>query len=355
MIQSWLQPVWQRLLELGERLPHALLFVGPPGLGKRALAETLAARLLCDAPAADGLACGRCEACRWRLAGNHPDLHLLIPAADAEAAAASEPEAERESGSSKAKSNQIVIEQIRALQATLSVTGHHSTRRVVILDPAEAMNAYTANALLKLLEEPPAGCVFVLVSSAPRRLLPTIRSRCQQWAFSRPTAAALSAWCGQVGQQGADLLAISNGMPLAAERLAAAGGAALLARFVRDVGQLGVPARTGELLRLAAQWDAWLKSKEALAAGFGLSELVGWMLRWVSDLAVLRLGGRVRFFPQQQALLSALASRTDVAAAGSCYNDLIHIARHTQHPLNLRLVLEDLLLRYAKLLNGVRT
>lgn len=351
MIPSWLQPVWQRLLELGERLPHALLFVGPPGLGKRALAEVLAARLLCDAPAPDGLACGQCEACRWRLAGNHPDLHLLIPAADAEAAEGSEPERE----GAKPKSNQIVIEQIRALQATLNVTGHHSARRVVILDPAEAMNPYTANALLKLLEEPPAGCVFVLVSSVPRRLLPTIRSRCQQWAFSRPSAAALSAWRNQAGKEGAELLAISAGMPLAAERLAAAGGAALFARFVRDVGQLGCPSRTGELLRLAAQWETWLKSREALAAGFGLTELVSWMQRWVSDIAALRLGGRVRFFPQQLALLSVLASRTDVATAVSCYNELTRIGRHTQHPLNLRLVLEDLLLRYAKLLNGART
>ena len=57
MIHTWLQPTWQRLIELGERLPHALLFVGPAGLGKRELAEALAARLLCDTPRADGHAC----------------------------------------------------------------------------------------------------------------------------------------------------------------------------------------------------------------------------------------------------------------------------------------------------------
>ena len=183
MIHPWLQDTWTRLVELGERLPHALLFVGPPGLGKRELVEALAARLLCDAPTADGHACGRCTPCQWRLASNHPDLHYLVPAADLVADGAEGEGADPNAKEGKAKSAQIVIEQVRDLQTSLSVTGHHSSRRVVVLDPAEAMNVFTANALLKLLEAPPLGCVFLLLSSAPRRLLPTIRSRCQQWSF----------------------------------------------------------------------------------------------------------------------------------------------------------------------------
>ncbi|MBN8441796.1 MAG: DNA polymerase III subunit delta' [Thauera sp.] len=350
MIAPWLGETWTRLVGLGERLPHALLFVGPTGLGKRALAEALAARLLCDAPAADGRACGHCAACQWRLSGNHPDLHVVIPAADAEEADAGEGEAAREQGATKAKSSQIVIEQIRELQSALTVTGHHSARRVIVLDPAEAMNAFTANALLKLLEEPPAGCVFVLVSSAPRRLLPTIRSRCQQWAFARPDEAALAHWRAHAGKDAAALLAVGGGMPLAAERLAEAGGAALLDRFVRDLERLEPPGA----LRLAGQWEAWLKAKESAAAGFGLPQLIGWMQRWVSDLVALRLGGRVRFFPAQEGLLSALASRTSVASASNCYNEFNQIGRVAQHPLNLRLVLEDMLLRYVKVMTGAR-
>ncbi|ATE59911.1 DNA polymerase III subunit delta' [Thauera sinica] len=349
MIAPWLQQTWMRLVDLGERLPHALLFVGPAGLGKRALAEELAARLLCDAPAAGGRACGHCDACQWRMSGNHPDLHLVIPAADADDGESAEGEGAREPAT-KAKSSQIVIEQIRDLQSALSVTGHHSARRVVVIDPAEAMNVFTANALLKLLEEPPAGCVFLLVSSAPRHLLPTIRSRCQQWMFARPEAAALAHWRVHAGDESASLLAVCGGMPLAAERLAAAGGAALLERFVRDVGQL----QTANALRLAGQWEAWLKAKESAAAGFGLPQLVDWMRRWVCDLAALRLGGRVRFFPAQEGLLSALAGRVGVAAVSNCYNEFAQIGRVAQHPLNLRLFLEDMLLRYARATAGAR-
>ena len=351
MIHAWLQPTWQRLIELGERLPHALLFVGPAGLGKRELAEALAARLLCDAPRPDGHACDHCEPCQWRLTGNHPDLIRVVPAADA-AAAATEAEAETPARETPAKaaSAQIVIEQIRDLQASLNITGHHGSRRVVVLDPAEAMNLFTANALLKLLEEPPTGCVFLLVSSAPRRLLPTIRSRCQQWHFARPSEAELAHWKARADRDTQALLALGGGMPLAAERLAEAGGGALLARFVRDIGGL----QAADVLRLAGQWEAWLKSKEATASGFGLPELSDWMQRWVSDLAAVRLGGRVRFFPAQESVLAALASRMSVAAASGCYNELAQIHKVSRHPLSLRLVLEDMLMRYARAIAGAR-
>lgn len=354
MIHPWMQAEWARLVALGGRLPHALLFIGPGGLGKRDLAEALAARLLCDAPRADGSACGQCEPCQWRVSGNHPDFYRVIPAADAEKAESAEKSEGAgeggEGGSTKAKSAQIVIEQIRDLQSALAVTGHHSARRVAIIDPAEAMNVFTANALLKLLEEPPEGCTFLLVSSAPRRLLPTIRSRCQQWAFSRPDAVQLAQWQAQAGGTAGDLLALVGGMPLAAERLEEAGGAALFERFVRDLAQL--PG--GDPLRLAGQWETWLKSKEAIAVGFGIVQLIDWMQRWVADLASLRLGGRVRFFPAQEDAMAALSRRVSVAAMTNCYNELAQIRRVSQHPLNMRLVLEDMLLRYARALTGAK-
>ncbi|PLX76025.1 MAG: DNA polymerase III subunit delta' [Azoarcus sp.] len=349
MIQPWLQPTWVRLVALEGKLPHALLFVGAPGLGKRELAESLAARLLCESPLDDGHACGRCDACMWREAGNHPDFYRVVPAAAADQADAGEDTPAGDAAGGKAKSSQIVIDQIRELQSALAVTGHHSAQRVVVLDPAEAMNTFTANALLKLLEEPPEGCSFLLVSSAPRRLLPTIRSRCQQWSFPRPDAAQRAAWLAGERTEMQGLLALAGGMPLAAKRLAEQGGVGLLERFVRDLS--GDP----DALRLAGQWEVWLKSKEALAAGFGLSTLVEWMQRWVADVVSLRLGGQVRFFPAQEKLLSALAGRMSVAAASSCYNEIAQIRRVATHPLNLRLFLEDMLMRYARAVKGART
>lgn len=350
MMRPWLRAHWQRALDCGERLPHALLLLGPAGVGKREFAEQLAARLLCARPHADsGVACGQCEACRWRTAGNHPDLYHLV--AETEAGAdADDGGASKEATPATPGSGQIRIEQVRALHGALGLTAHHGGRRVVIVDPAEAMNSYTANALLKLLEEPPPGCVLLLLSSAPRQLLPTIRSRCQQWLFTRPDAAAVAAWAAQAPKGAAELLALAGGMPLAAERLAAAGGVQLLARFNSDLAALDA----ADAVALAGRWEKWLKSKEALAAGFGLPLLIEWMQRWVSDLASVRLGGRARFFPAQQARVQALASTASVAAAHSCYQELARIRQASRHPLNARLVLEDMLLRYVRAFGAVR-
>lgn len=360
MIHPWLETTWQRLLALQSRLPHALLLVGPPGTGKRDLADALAARLLCATPGPDGVACGQCVGCRLRVSGNHPDLHVIVPAAQA---AANEGEGGNGEGSdegssnkatgdkpAKAKSAQILIEQVREIQSALMVTGHQSGRRVVVIEPAHAMNTFTANALLKLLEEPPEGCVFILVSSAPRRLLPTIRSRCQAWTVARPSREALAGWLRGRDRDGQALLAACGGMPLAAERMADKGLGAMLTRFVRDVS--GLP--DSDPLALAGQWEAWLKSRDASASGLDMVQLVDWMQRWVTDLASLRLGGRVRYFPQAESVLAALAARTSVAGATSCYNDFARIRRVAQHPLNARLMLEDMLLRYIRIVTGSR-
>jgi len=352
MIHPWLETTWQRLRALEARLPHALLFVGPPGTGKRDLADALAARLLCASPEPDGVACGQCVGCRLRLSGNHPDLYVLVPAAQA-AASEGDGDGSDEAASDKpgkAKSSQILIEQVRDIQSALMVTGHQSGRRVVVIEPAHAMNTFTANALLKLLEEPPEGCIFILVSSAPRRLLPTIRSRCQAWTVARPAREALTGWLQGRDREGQALLAACGGMPLAAERMAEKGQGAMLARFVRDVSRLP----DADPLGLAGQWEAWLKSKEASVSGLDMVQLVDWMQRWVTDLANLRLGGRVRYFPGEESVLSALAARTSVAGATNCYNEIARIRRVAQHPLNARLMLEDMLLRYMRIVTGSR-
>ncbi|MDR1064432.1 MAG: DNA polymerase III subunit delta' [Azoarcus sp.] len=355
MIHPWLEPLWTRLTALGERLPHALLITGAPGLGKRDLAEALAARLLCEAPDTGGQACGHCTSCQWRQAGTHPDLRRLVPESeDARNTTDGAPETgEAGGGESKAKSTQIVIGQVRAAQEALTLTSHRGGRRALIVDPAEAMNPFTANALLKLLEEPPDACTLILVSSMPRKLLPTIRSRCQQWHAPHPSAEALRHWQAEQGEAprvSASLLALCGGMPLAARRLAAQGIETLAERFANDLAE-------GEIdpLRLAGQWEAWIKKdKTALAAGFGLPMLVDWMQRWVSDLAALRLGGRVKYFPARAERLAALSTRMSAAAAGNCYNEFVNIRRVANHPLNPRLFLEDMLMRYARTLKGVR-
>ena len=162
-----------------DRLHHAWLLTGPQGIGKATFAHAAATRLLADAagPKVDlpGLDVPALHPIlNYINAGSHPDLRVLSRLA-------------REKSDDLARS--ISIDQVRTLQSMFATTPSLSRRRVVIIDAIDDLERPAANALLKNLEEPPAGTIFFLVSHAPGRLLPTIRSRCRLLRFS-PLGAA---------------------------------------------------------------------------------------------------------------------------------------------------------------------
>ena len=238
---------WTELVEKVDRLPHALLLFGPPGVGKLALAERFAQLLLCEQRTGafhheeGGRApCGKCDGCRWFLAGNHPDARFLEP--EAVALALARPSSLAEEGDdeqakeTKKPSVQIRIEQTRGLADFLNLASHRGGRRVAIIHPAEDMNAATANALLKNLEEPPPGAVFLLVSHRPARLLPTIRSRCVPVPVPLPEPKAAAAWLGTQGVSAPERwLAFAGGAPLRALDYASGERGKAIERVVRGI------------------------------------------------------------------------------------------------------------------------
>ena len=342
----WLEPVWLNLLQAWHHLPHAVLLAAPAGLGSRDLAEALAARLLCARPPAQGVACDHCPACRLRLQASHPDLFRIVPESEQEEGAASKTVAAEEGRGS----SQIVIARIRVLQQELTLTGSQGNIRAVIVDPAEAMNAYTANALLKLLEEPPSGTYFILVSYDSQRLLPTVISRCQQWRIHPPSAGQLQQWLQQQPELNTALLAVSGGMPLEALRLQQNGLADFFVRFIQDVV---MHKRIDAPVQLASSWNDWLRSKAAARqGGFDFSMLCDWMQRWLADLLMCKLGGEVRFFPQNSDNIHNLTGSLKMSVILNCYNEVSQIKFRARHPLNQQLAIEDMLLRYSKMLNG---
>jgi DNA polymerase III subunit delta' len=221
-LMPWQQPVWRNLrAALGEgRLGHALLLTGPALLGKRMLAEQLAARLLCTAPDEVEFACGHCRACTLRAAGTHPDLTVVTLL-------------ERDDGRLK---TEIGVEQIRELGAWFALTPQLGRAQVALLDPADQLNAAAANALLKTLEEPMPERYLVLVAAHPQRLPATVRSRCQHLQLRVPAHDdALSAVQAGAGgsADAAEALAAAEGHPgLALQYLSDATLA--LRRSVRD-------------------------------------------------------------------------------------------------------------------------
>jgi DNA polymerase III subunit delta' len=169
----WTGPEREQLRRAFEsrRLPHALLIHEAPGAGGEWLALWAAQLVLCQertrAP------CGECSACRRVLARRHPDLTFV---------------------SLEENSRQLRIEQVRDLGAELALTSHAGGYKVGILSPADALNRFAANALLKTLEEPSARTLLVLVVSQPSRLPATILSRCQRLRVRAPAREAALSW-----------------------------------------------------------------------------------------------------------------------------------------------------------------
>jgi DNA polymerase III subunit delta' len=196
---SWHRELLAEMMQQAadERLPHALVLSGPAGIGKFRLARAFLEALLCQAPRG-GLACGQCQSCHLAAAGSHPDLTVLMPEEGKKA---------------------IRIDQVRDLVGFFSRTAQFGGRRLALLSPAESMNRNAQNALLKTLEEPGAGAFLLLLCDQPSRLLPTVRSRCQQRHVPAPDPAEALPWLQeQIGQQDSALalLAAAGGAPLKA-------------------------------------------------------------------------------------------------------------------------------------------
>ena len=150
-----------------KNFPHAIIFSGIEGIGKRKAAEIFATSLLCE-NLIDGEPCGVCPGCKMMKGNSHPDFYVVEP---------------EETKSTR----NIKIGQIRALQNQVALRPVQADRRVVIIDGAEFMKKEAANCLLKTLEEPLSQTVFILVTANRAGLLMTVRSRCVTINFERLT------------------------------------------------------------------------------------------------------------------------------------------------------------------------
>ena len=328
-LPPWLNGIADEMLSRRARWPHALLLGGRQGLGKRALALHWARALLCEAPQADGDACGKCPSCRLVVGSNHPDLRLIEPVVYDE-----EGNAERTDG--------IGVDRIRDLTAFAQLSSHRRIAKVALVVPAEALNAAAANALLKTLEEPPPGTFLILVSHQPGRLPATIISRCRRLPVAEPESEAAAAWLAGQG----------IGDPRAA--LARAGGAPLLALALSApqsernrealIAELARPERLSPVA-LGSRIDALPKD----ARGDALAQWLYWLLTWATDLAGVASGGAPRFHVDRHDVLRGLAPRVARVPLFRYYQTLLRQRALLAHPLQPRLVAEALLFEYQAL------
>lgn len=321
-----------------ERFAHAWLIHGAAGIGKTRFARAAAASLLCEAPR-EAMACGVCDACLWLRSGNHPDLRLLRPDALAQAEGQLEAD-EAAPARGKAPSREIRIEQVRALETWLNTATHRGGLRVIVLYPAQALNAISANALLKVLEEPAPNTVFLIVADALDLILPTLVSRCRRLPLATPAPAVAAAWLAEAGVDADSARA----------HLAAAGGAPLAALAAHAEGAAACPGWLARWLAAAA---------DGRAAGM-LAELVPELekmpaARWLDalqrahvDIMRVQAGVGVRYYPDLEAPVARFAARQSRVAVAQAARWLANQQRVAGHPLSPALFIHSVLLRVSQ-------
>jgi len=221
-----------------QRLGHALLLTGQAGLGKRLYLRELSQLLLCsqgaDAP------CGQCANCHLFNAGSHPDLLMVEP---------------------EEKGKQIKIEQIRKVTEFVNTTAQKSSKKVVLLGPAEAMNINASNALLKSLEEPSANVTLLLYSHQPSGLLATIKSRCLQFSVDPPAFDEALNWVQSncetelTNESANTVLRLASGAPLQALEFVEQDVHVQYMQFCQNM----VDVSTGQVIwsDLLTKWKNW--------------------------------------------------------------------------------------------------
>lgn len=330
----WQQAQARQWLQQRDRFSHAWLIHGLAGIGKVQFAQAGAAALLCEQPQAH-LACGQCASCQWFVSGNHPDLRILRPDA---VTAAVQPDS-LPTSRAKSPSKEIRVEQLRELHTWFNTATHRGGYRVAIIYPAERLNMISANALLKVLEEPPANTVLLLVADQYERLLPTLISRCRRLPLATPDYQQSVAWlAAQTG----------NGPEASEAWLAAVGGAPVAAYEASQAHEQPYP---DWLLPLCQQWaQGQQRAIVHFAPQLEAQATVEWLdvlQRLYVDLQLSQAQLAPRYYPSLAAVLPRITARSSAHALQQQWKWLIAQKRHAEHPLNAKLLVHTALERMA--------
>lgn len=270
----WQKQLWDSLFAQvnSNRLPHALLFSGVEGLGKKHFALTFVRALLCK-DKNQSLPCGSCKSCLLFQSDTHPDFLMLEP---------------------EGKSQTIKVDQVREVVRLLGKTAQQGGCKCVVIAPAEAMNTNAYNALLKSLEEPQGDAYIILVSASPSRLLATVRSRCQTINFSKPDENAAVQWLSPLIEGDAKaLLGEYNGAPCAA-------------LVAYEEGALSLKQALAETLSDLISGKITTGEGNKALGDMELINIFDNILKWLADILAYQLAGKDIDHGSSKTLLTSL-------------------------------------------------
>lgn len=327
-IYPWQNSLWQSMNQSRSKLHHAFLMYGRAGVGKYDFALNFSQSLLCPNKNEMGQACRQCASCHWFDDESHPDFRLITPeqndSSDDEVSATKKTR----------KKTQISVAQIRELSDFLSLSSHQSNSlRIVLIHPAEALNLASANALLKMLEEPAPDVVFILVAHQMQRLLPTVISRCQKIKMPIPDQAQALDWLN------------ANNVSNAAQQLAYMEGS--------PIKVFNEQADYAHLLQIWGQLALGQRLEPQLVAPLVISSSVEIgviaIQKWIYDIMAIKLSQQVRYHLLHATALQALAEKVNLSKLFDFQKKTNELRKLATHPLNHELQMESLLVDYTKL------
>lgn len=326
-IYPWQEKLWLNLNQGRQKLHHAFLMHGRAGIGKYEFAMHFSKSLLCQHPNSDGHACDACSSCRWFNDESHPDFRLISPE--------QEGNSEDESVTTKKtkKKTQISVAQIRELSDFLGLSSHQTQGlRIILINPAEALNLASANALLKMLEEPAPGVIFILLAHQIQRLLPTILSRCHKVSMSVPDETQALAWLKMQNVKNAEQqLAYFEGSPI---------------KVLSEQAQFD---QFSEIWKRLAQGNRMEPQAIApLLLAHSAETGVITFQKWLYDILVVRLGQPPKYHLQHTRPLQALSDRVNLGRLFDLQKKANELRKLATHPLNHELQLEALLTDYTR-------
>lgn len=292
---------------------HALLIYGGARSGQNELVNHLLKFILCDNKN-ELQPCDNCTSCIIFRENNHPDLYTL--AAD---------------DSEERKTLQIKVEQIRWLNEFASRSTHSSQKKIIYLPRLQELNTNSANALLKVLEEPPQKCIFILQADDIARVLPTIKSRCFKFALSKPQRNEAIQYIADVPH--ADFwLQYYEGEPLF--------------DILLSEEQLQIFLK---VLQTPSVENILVASKELDPKKIGMAVIMEFILKWLNDLMQVVCNVEPNYFKTYADGLTKLIPKVNNEKLYQLQQDVIFLLEWSNHPLNQKLQFENILFKYQQI------
>lgn len=326
-IYPWQDQLWQNLNQGRQKMHHAFLMHGRAGIGKYEFALNFSKSLLCPNADDNGHACNKCPSCHWFDDESHPDFRLISPEQE------SSSDEETPAAKKTKKKTQISVAQIRELSDFLSLSSHQTSGlRIVLINPAEALNQASANALLKMLEEPASGVIFILVAHLLQRLLPTILSRCQKITMPVPDQAQALAWLSMQGVQNPEQqLAYLEGSPV---------------KVLSEQAQFDQLSEIWKHLALGRKMEPQIAAPIVIANSVETGVIA--VQKWLYDIVTVKLGQQARYHLQHARALQALSDKVNLGRLFELQKKTNELRKLATHPLNHELQMESLLVEYTK-------